>query len=79
MPDIQDAVSRTLDALGRDAIREDVGLEAFERRRVAARKATDLTNYCKKLSRVRFAPKHEPASREGPGARSVRSRSAVRG
>jgi hypothetical protein len=28
MPDIQDAVSRTLDPLGRDAIREDVGLES---------------------------------------------------
>ena len=42
MRDVQDAVSRTLDALGRDAIRTDVPANAFEARREAARKATKL-------------------------------------
>jgi hypothetical protein len=42
MRDVQDAVSRTLDALGRDAIRDDVPASAFEARREAARKATKL-------------------------------------
>ena len=42
MRDVQDAVSRTLDALGRDAIRDDVPARAFEARREAARKATKL-------------------------------------
>lgn len=42
MRDVQDAVSRTLDALGRDAIRDDVPASAFEARREAARTATKL-------------------------------------
>jgi hypothetical protein len=42
MRDVQDAVSRTLDALGRDTIRDDVPASAFEARREAARKATKL-------------------------------------
>jgi hypothetical protein len=42
MRDVQDAMSRTLDALGRDAVRDDVPTSAFETRREAARKATKL-------------------------------------
>jgi hypothetical protein len=42
MRDVQGAVSRTLDALGRDTIRDDVPASAFEARREAARKATKL-------------------------------------
>jgi hypothetical protein len=42
MPDIEQAVAWSLDALGRDAIRDDVPASAFEARREAARKATKL-------------------------------------
>jgi hypothetical protein len=41
LPDIEQAVSWTLDALGRDAIREDL-TTVFEARRVAAKQATVL-------------------------------------
>ncbi len=42
LPDIEQAVSWTLDALGRDAIREDLNAAAFEARRAAAKQAAVL-------------------------------------
>jgi hypothetical protein len=42
VPDIEQAVSWTLDALGRDAIREDLAAIVFEARRAAAKQATVL-------------------------------------
>ncbi len=42
MPDIEQAVSWTLDALGRDAIREDLTAALFEAKRAAAKQATVL-------------------------------------
>jgi hypothetical protein len=50
MRDVQDAVSRTLDALGRDAIRDDVPASAFEARREGARKSPRL---CASIGRCR--------------------------
>jgi hypothetical protein len=41
MPDIEQAVGWSLDALGRDAIRDDVPASAFEARREAAREAVE--------------------------------------
>jgi hypothetical protein len=41
MPDIEQAVGWSLDALGRDAIRDDIPASAFEARREAAREAVE--------------------------------------
>ena len=71
MRDVQDAVSRPLDALGRDAIRDDVPASAFEARREAARKAAKLMCEHRKVQAHRPATAYSAIAKVLPEPRVV--------